>query len=138
MIGSDLVQCGPSVDVNIKEEHTFSKEEEQKLQSALSLDKQSGAGDCCLHSRTGVVPRLVFSYSQEKSTLRPIADPLSTPLQAVYHNVKPASLKQQFENIHLTPEKAAAFCQAWTTACPDVVEKVRQRIFAPKNVQKTS
>uniref|UniRef100_A0A4W5K6M9 COMM domain containing 10 n=1 Tax=Hucho hucho TaxID=62062 RepID=A0A4W5K6M9_9TELE len=82
-------------------ERTFSEEEEQKLQKALSLDKQA-------------------------------LYPLSIPLQAVYHNVKPASLKQQFENIHLSPEKAEAFCRAWTTAGPDVVEKVWQRIFTPK------
>ncbi|CDR01204.1 unnamed protein product [Oncorhynchus mykiss] len=56
-------------------------------------------------------------------------------MQAVYHNVKPASLKQQLEKIHLSPEKAEAFCQAWTAVCPDVVEKVRQRIFAPKKLE---
>uniref|UniRef100_A0A8K9XMR2 COMM domain containing 10 n=1 Tax=Oncorhynchus mykiss TaxID=8022 RepID=A0A8K9XMR2_ONCMY len=59
----------------------------------------------------------------------------SISMQAVYHNVKPASLKQQLEKIHLSPEKAEAFCQAWTAVCPDVVEKVRQRIFAPKKLE---
>uniref|UniRef100_A0A673YPT5 COMM domain containing 10 n=1 Tax=Salmo trutta TaxID=8032 RepID=A0A673YPT5_SALTR len=97
--------------LKLAEESMFSEEEEQKLQSALSLDNQ-----------------YLESY----------ADPLSIPLQAVCHNVKPASLKQQFENIHLSPGKVEAFCQAWTTAGPDVVEKVWQRIFTPKMVRKTS
>ncbi|CAB1319341.1 unnamed protein product, partial [Coregonus sp. 'balchen'] len=87
--------------LHLKEERTFSEEEEQKLQSALSLDKQ----DLSL---------------------------------TVYHNVKPASLKQQLEKIHLSPETAEAFCQAWTTVGPDVVEKIRQRIFAPKKMAKST
>ncbi|XP_038869813.1 COMM domain-containing protein 10-like [Salvelinus namaycush] len=91
-----------------EEERMFSEEEEQKLQSALSLDKQALC--LVLHSRTAC-------FELDK---------------AVYHNVKPASLKQQFENIHLSPEKAEAFCRAWTTVGPDVVEKVWQRIFTPK------
>uniref|UniRef100_A0A8C7SFF6 COMM domain containing 10 n=1 Tax=Oncorhynchus mykiss TaxID=8022 RepID=A0A8C7SFF6_ONCMY len=96
--------------LHLKEERTFSEEEEQKLQSALSLDKQ----DLSL-----VLDTTAFILEQ-----------------AVYHNVKPASLKQQLEKIHLSPEKAEAFCQAWTAVCPDVVEKVRQRIFAPKKVRR--
>uniref|UniRef100_A0A674AIK5 COMM domain containing 10 n=1 Tax=Salmo trutta TaxID=8032 RepID=A0A674AIK5_SALTR len=95
--------------LHLKEERTFSEEEEQKLQSALSLDKQ----DLSL-----VLDTTAFILEQ-----------------AVYHNVKPASLKQQLEKIHLSPEKAEAFCQAWTAVCPDVVEKVRQRIFAPKKLE---
>nr|XP_023835019.1 COMM domain-containing protein 10-like [Salvelinus alpinus] len=91
-----------------EEERMFSEEEEQKLQSALSLDKQALC--LVLHSRTAC-------FELDK---------------AVYHHVKPASLKQQFENIHLSPEKAEAFCRAWTTVGPDVVEKVWQRIFTPK------
>ncbi|XP_055774719.1 COMM domain-containing protein 10 isoform X1 [Salvelinus fontinalis] len=95
--------------LHLKEERTFSEEEEQKLQSALSLDKQN---------LSLVLDTTAFILEQ-----------------AVYHNVKPASLKQQLEKIHLSPEKAEAFCQVWTAVCPDVVEKVRQRIFAPKKLE---
>ncbi|KAK6312764.1 COMM domain-containing protein 10 [Coregonus clupeaformis] len=95
--------------LHLKEERTFSEEEEQKLQSALSLDKQ----DLSL-----VLDTAAFILEQ-----------------TVYHNVKPASLKQQLEKIHLSPETAEAFCQAWTTVGPDVVEKIRQRIFAPKKLE---
>jgi len=56
------------------------------------------------------------------------------PSQAVYHNVKPASLQQQLEAIHLTQEKAEVFSQTWASAGPELVEKLRQNIFAPKKV----
>ncbi|XP_053480975.1 COMM domain-containing protein 10 isoform X1 [Ictalurus furcatus] len=90
-------------------ERSFSEDEEQKLQSALALEKQA------LH--------LVLETSSFLLE------------QAVHHNIKPASLKQQLENIHIAPDKAEAFSQAWATAGPDVVEKMRQTIFAPKKLE---
>ncbi|MBN3310714.1 COMDA protein, partial [Amia calva] len=54
---------------------------------------------------------------------------------AVYHNVKPASLKQHLANINLHSDKAEAFYQAWATAGQDTVEKFRQRMFAPKKLE---
>ncbi|KAL0979804.1 hypothetical protein UPYG_G00189940 [Umbra pygmaea] len=95
--------------LHLKEERTFSEEEEQKLQGALSLDKQSVSL---------VLETTAFILEQ-----------------AVYHNVKPASLNQQLENIHLSSEKADVFCQIWTTAGPHVLDQVRQRIFAPKKLE---
>lgn len=56
-------------------------------------------------------------------------------LQALYHNVKPASLKQQLENISVVCDKAEAFSQIWAAAGPDELEKIRQRIFAPQTVR---
>ncbi|RXN28614.1 AP-3 complex subunit sigma-1 isoform X1 [Labeo rohita] len=55
-------------------------------------------------------------------------------LKAVYHNVKPPSLKQQLENIGVESEKAEVFSQVWASAGPDVVEKIRHGIFAPKKL----
>uniref|UniRef100_A0AAR2JM26 COMM domain-containing protein n=1 Tax=Pygocentrus nattereri TaxID=42514 RepID=A0AAR2JM26_PYGNA len=92
--------------LHLKGERSFSEDEEQKLQTALAMEKQA------LHL---VLETTSFLLEQ-----------------AVYHNIKPASFKQQLENIHIAPDKAEAFCQAWATAGPDVVEKIRQRIFAPK------
>ncbi|NP_001290757.1 COMM domain-containing protein 10 [Esox lucius] len=95
--------------LHLKEERTFSEEEEQKLQIALSLDKQA---------LSLVLETAAFILEQ-----------------AVYHNVKPVSLQQQLESIHLSSEKAEAFCLVWKAAGPDVLEKVRQRIFAPRKLE---
>ncbi|XP_048855508.1 COMM domain-containing protein 10 isoform X3 [Brienomyrus brachyistius] len=92
--------------VHLKEESLFSKEEEEKLQSALSLEKQA--------------------LSLVLETVSFIIE------QAVYHNVKPAFLMQQLENVHLQPDKAEAFSQAWASAGPDTIHMFRQKIFAPK------
>ncbi|TSL10184.1 AP-3 complex subunit sigma-1 [Bagarius yarrelli] len=90
-------------------ERSFSEDEEQKLQTALALEKQA------LH--------LVLETSSFLLE------------QAVHHNIKPASLKQQLENIHIAPDQAEAFSQTWATAGPDVVERIRQTIFAPKKLE---
>jgi len=55
-------------------------------------------------------------------------------VQAVYHNIKPASLQQQLELIHLSPEKAELFSQTWATAGPELVEKLKRNIFTSKKV----
>lgn len=95
--------------LHLKGERTFSEEEEEKLQTALSLDKPS---------------------------LRLVLETAAFILeQAVYNNVKPISLKQQLEAVHLSPEKAEAFSLAWSSAGPDLVEKLRQRIFAPQKLE---
>lgn len=61
--------------------------------------------------------------------------PCVSPLQAMHHNVKPASLQQQLEAIHLNSDKAEMFSQTWATAGPELVEKLKQNIFAPKKVR---
>ncbi|XP_027022967.2 COMM domain-containing protein 10 isoform X2 [Tachysurus fulvidraco] len=95
--------------LHLKGERSFSDDEEQKLQTALALEKQA--------------LQLVLETSSFLLE------------QAVYHNIKPPSLKQQLENLHIAPDKAEAFSQAWATAGPDVVEKIRQTIFAPKKLE---
>ncbi|XP_043103948.1 COMM domain-containing protein 10 [Puntigrus tetrazona] len=94
--------------LHLKEERSFSEEEEEKLQSALSLEKQ---------------------------TLHLLLETLSFILeQAVYHNLKPASLRQQLENLSVQTEKAQVFAQVWAAAAPEVLEKIRLGIFAPKKL----
>ncbi|XP_068995110.1 COMM domain-containing protein 10 isoform X1 [Embiotoca jacksoni] len=95
--------------LHLKEERTFSDEEEQKLQAALLLDKQ--ALDLVLETAAFILE------------------------QAVYHNIKPASLQQQLEMVHLNADKAEMFSQAWATAGPELVEKLKRNIFAPKKLE---
>ncbi|XP_029366579.1 COMM domain-containing protein 10 [Echeneis naucrates] len=95
--------------LHLKGERTFSEEEEQKLQAALSLDKQA---------LNLVLETVAFILEQ-----------------AVYHNVKPASLQQQLEMVHLNPDKAEVFCQTWATAGPELVEKLKQNIFSPNKLE---
>uniref|UniRef100_A0A1A8QAK6 COMM domain containing 10 n=1 Tax=Nothobranchius pienaari TaxID=704102 RepID=A0A1A8QAK6_9TELE len=95
--------------LHLKGERTFSEEEEQKLQAALSLDKR--ALNLVLETSAFILE------------------------QAVYHNIKPAALQQQLEVIHLNPEKAEVFSQSWATAGPELVEKLKRNIFAPKKLE---
>ncbi|KAM6954723.1 COMM domain-containing protein 10 [Aplochiton taeniatus] len=95
--------------LHLKGERTFSQEEEEKLQTALSLDKK---------------------------TLSLVLETASFILeQAVYHSVKPASLKQQLEAIQLTPDQAEVFAQAWAAAGPELVDRLRNRSFAPSTLE---
>ncbi|KAM9858736.1 COMM domain-containing protein 10 isoform 3-T3 [Aulostomus maculatus] len=94
--------------LHLKGERTFSEEEEQKLQTALSLDKQ--ALNLVLETAAFILE------------------------QAVYHNVKPTSLQQQLEAIHLNPDKAEVFSQTWATSGPELVEGLKHNIFAPKKL----
>ncbi|XP_034026525.1 COMM domain-containing protein 10 [Thalassophryne amazonica] len=94
--------------LHLKGERTFSEEEEQKLQAALSL---------------------------EKATLSLVLETTAFILeQAVYHNVKPASLQQQLEALHLSSDKAEVFTQTWATAGPELIERSKHSIFAPKKL----
>ncbi|KAI6058363.1 COMM domain-containing protein 10 [Aix galericulata] len=87
-------------------ESSFSEEEEEKLQIAFSLEKQD------LHL---VLETISFILEQ-----------------AVYHNLKPASLQQQLQSIHLDEDKAEAFASAWAAAGQDTIEKFRQRVLTPQ------
>ncbi|KAM6225140.1 COMM domain-containing protein 10 isoform 2-T2 [Rhynchocyon petersi] len=97
--------------LHLKTESSFSEEEEEKLKAAFSLEKQE------LHLILETI-----TYILE---------------QAVYHNVKPAALQQQLENIHLSHDKAEALLSAWSTMGQEAVEKFRLRSLAPhKSMQK--
>ncbi|XP_013850496.2 COMM domain-containing protein 10 isoform X6 [Sus scrofa] len=95
--------------LHLKAENSFSEEEEEKLQAAFSLEKQD------LHL---VLETISFILEQ-----------------AVYHNVKPAVLQQQLENIHLGQDKAEAFVSAWSSMGQETIEKFRQRIIAPHKLE---
>ncbi|XP_069481638.1 COMM domain-containing protein 10 isoform X1 [Ambystoma mexicanum] len=97
--------------LHLKAERSFSEDEEEKLQVTFSLEKQD------LHL---VLETISFILEQ-----------------AVYHNVKPAVLRQQLENINLEQDKAEVFANAWTNAGQETVEKFRQRNFAPKKLETT-
>ena len=56
-------------------------------------------------------------------------------LQAVYQNVKPASLQQQLEAVHMNSDKAEIFSQAWAANGPELVERLKHNIFTPKKVR---
>ncbi|XP_061881519.1 COMM domain-containing protein 10 [Entelurus aequoreus] len=94
--------------LHLKGEKTFSEEEEQKLLSALSLDKQS---------LNLVLETSAFILEQ-----------------ALYHNIKPASLQKQLQAIHVNPVKAEVFSQTWSTSGPELVDRLKHNIFAPKKL----
>ncbi|XP_077571416.1 COMM domain-containing protein 10 [Stigmatopora nigra] len=94
--------------LHLKGERTFSDEEEEKLQTALSLDKQ--ALDLVLETSAFILE------------------------QAMYQNVKPSSLQQQLEGISVNPDKAQVFSQTWSTCGPELVNKLKHNIFAPKKL----
>ncbi|XP_075267753.1 COMM domain-containing protein 10 isoform X2 [Opisthocomus hoazin] len=95
--------------LHLKAESSFTEEEEEKLQIAFSLEKQD------LHL---VLETISFILEQ-----------------AVYHNLKPASLQQQLQSIHLDQDKAEAFASAWTAAGQDTIEKFRQRVLTPQKLE---
>ncbi|CAN9513084.1 unnamed protein product [Ophioblennius macclurei] len=98
--------------LHLKGERTFSEEEEQKLQAALSLDK---------NALNLVLETSAFMLEQ-----------------AVYHNIKPASLQQQLELLHLNSDKVEVFSQTWATAGPELVDKLKRNIFSPKKLEHVS
>ncbi|KAJ7335679.1 hypothetical protein JRQ81_013620 [Phrynocephalus forsythii] len=95
--------------LHLKAESTFTEEEEEKLKAAFSVEKQD------LHL---VLETITFILEQ-----------------AVYHNLKPAILKQQLEHSSMSPDKAELFATAWAAAGPETMEKFRQRIFSPQKLE---
>ncbi|XP_064901432.1 COMM domain-containing protein 10 isoform X1 [Columba livia] len=95
--------------LHLKGESSFSEEEEEKLQIAFSLEKQD------LHL---VLETISFILEQ-----------------AVYHNLKPASLQQQLQSIHLDQDKTEAFASAWAAAGQETIEKFRQRVLTPQKLE---
>lgn len=81
-----------------------------------------------MNSKTCKKKRLVLTFNIKADSL------ISSPVQAVYHNVKPASLQQQLEAVHMNSDKAEIFSQMWATVGPELVEKLKHNIFSPKKV----
>lgn len=98
--------------LHLKAEQSFNEEEEEKLQAAFSLDKQS---------------------------LKLVLETISFILeQAVYHNLKTPVFRQQLENIHLEQSKIEAFASVWENAGLETVEKFRQRTLTPRKLETTA
>ncbi|XP_048360069.1 COMM domain-containing protein 10 [Sphaerodactylus townsendi] len=95
--------------LHLKGESTFTEEEEEKLQTAFSVEKQD------LHL---ILETITFILEQ-----------------AVYHNLKPTILQQQLEHSHVDHDKAEVFATTWAAAGPDTVEKFRQRILSPQKLE---
>ncbi|XP_065944582.1 COMM domain-containing protein 10 [Magallana gigas] len=95
--------------LHLKDERTFSEEEEEKLESSLSLTD----GDLEL-----VIHTLEFILHQ-----------------AAYHTAKPGLLGQQLQQIELEEEKVKVIVDAWKNAAADVVTKLRQRTITPKRLE---
>ncbi|XP_062583173.1 COMM domain-containing protein 10-like, partial [Saccostrea cucullata] len=92
--------------LHLKDERTFSEEEEEKLQSSLSLS------DTDLEL---VIHTLEFILHQ-----------------AAYHTAKPGILGQQLQQLELEEEKIRVIVDAWKSTAADVVTKLRQRSITPK------
>ncbi|XP_064390371.1 COMM domain-containing protein 10-like [Halichondria panicea] len=95
--------------VHLKEQRTFTPEEETKLQGALRLEPK----DLEL-----VLDTTTFIFQQ-----------------AAYHLAKPALLKTHLQSIELDEEKVQVFVQAWTSQGKAIVEKLRTGTFYPKQLE---
>ncbi|XP_061172957.1 COMM domain-containing protein 10-like [Saccostrea echinata] len=95
--------------LHLKDERTFSEEEEEKLQSSLSLS------DTDLEL---VIHTLEFILHQ-----------------AAYHTAKPGILGQQLQQLELEEEKVKVIVDAWKNTAADVVSKLRQRSITPKRLE---
>ncbi|XP_052784943.1 COMM domain-containing protein 10-like [Mya arenaria] len=91
--------------LHMKDERTFSEEEEERLQSTLSLE----VTDLELLLQT-----LEFFLQQ-----------------AAYHAAKPAVLTQQLTQLEMEEDKVTALVEAWTSSGRDVLQKLRQRTLLP-------
>ncbi|XP_013414424.1 COMM domain-containing protein 10 [Lingula anatina] len=95
--------------LHLKDERAFSEEEEEKLQSAFGLEGEE---------LDLVITTCEFILQQ-----------------AAYHTAKPAVLQQQLQQIGLEDEKVEAVVQMWTNMARGVVDKLRKRTIAPKQLE---
>ncbi|KAL3867481.1 hypothetical protein ACJMK2_044683 [Sinanodonta woodiana] len=86
--------------IHLKDERTFSEEEEEKLQTALGLSP----------------PDLELLLQTLEFFLQ----------QAAYHTAKPVVLGQQLQQLEIDEDKVKAIVEAWTNGAKDIVQKFRQ------------
>ncbi|KAK7492518.1 hypothetical protein BaRGS_00016184 [Batillaria attramentaria] len=98
--------------LHVKEERTFSEEEEEKLQGALGV----AAADLEL-----IIETLEFILQQ-----------------AAYHAAKPLVLSQQLQQLELDEDKVKPIVEAWSTSGRDTVSKLRQRTIHPKQLEEVN
>ena len=95
--------------LHLKDERTFSEEEEEKLQTAFGL--------------SGEDLELVIETSEFFLH------------QAAYHSAKPQVFSQQLTLLDLEEDKVTACVEAWTSCARTVTEKLRKRTLAPKQLE---
>ncbi|XP_071793859.1 COMM domain-containing protein 10-like [Asterias amurensis] len=95
--------------LHLRDEHSFSEEEQEKLQVALGLE----GNDLQL-----VLETTAFILEQ-----------------AAYHIAKPTVLAQQLQTLGLEEDKVSVFVKAWTSSGKGVVENLRQRTLAPNQLE---
>ncbi|XP_062516902.1 COMM domain-containing protein 10-like [Corticium candelabrum] len=98
--------------LHLRDERNFTEEEEAKLRAVFGLE----AKDLELVLET-------VSFFLE---------------QAAYHNAKASVLMQQLQNVHLSEAKAGVIVKIWTANMKDVVEKLKQRSFYPKQLEEVN
>lgn len=95
--------------LHLKDERTFSKDEEDKLQATLGISAQ----DLELLLQT-----LEFFIQQ-----------------AAYHTAKPAVLSQQLTQLDIETSKVDTIVEAWNSSARDVVQRLRQRTLPPNQLE---
>ncbi|XP_012942446.1 COMM domain-containing protein 10 [Aplysia californica] len=94
--------------LHLKEERTFSEEEEEKLQGALDVSSNE---------------------------LELILETLEFILQqAAYHTAKPAVLGEQLRQLELQEDKVNKIVEAWTNGARDLVQKLKERTVHSKQL----
>lgn len=93
--------------IHVKEE-VFTKEECSKLEISLSVDQEQ---------LRLILQTLTFIFQQ-----------------AAYHVAKPAVLSQQLQQIEINEEKVSTIVQAWVNNAKNVVEKLKKKTIASKQL----
>ncbi|XP_015910527.1 COMM domain-containing protein 10 [Parasteatoda tepidariorum] len=89
-------------------EEVFTKEECSKLEVSLAVNQEQ---------LKLILQTLTFIFQQ-----------------AAYHVAKPAVLSQNLQQIDLNEEKISTIVQTWVTHAKNVVEKLKQKSIAPKQL----
>ncbi|XP_037268510.1 COMM domain-containing protein 10 [Rhipicephalus microplus] len=92
-----------------KDERSFTEEEEQKLQRAFNCDAQEV---------TLLLESLSFIFEQ-----------------AAFHLAKPQVLRTQLTDLGMEENKVQCMVQSWTSHAKQLVEQLKQRSLAPRQLQ---
>ncbi|KAK3799074.1 hypothetical protein RRG08_051355 [Elysia crispata] len=95
--------------LHLKEERTFSEEEEEKLQTAFGFS----SNDLDL-----VLETLEFILQQ-----------------AAYHTAKPAVLGEQLKQLEMNDDKVEKIVEAWTNGARNLVQKLKERTVHPNQLE---
>ncbi|GIX68743.1 COMM domain-containing protein 10 [Caerostris darwini] len=93
--------------LHLKEE-VFNKEESSKLEISLSVNQEQ---------LKLILQTLTFIFQQ-----------------AAYHLAKPTVLAHQLQSIEINEEKISAIVQAWIANAKTVIEKLKKKTIAPKQM----